>query len=119
MIRDLKEIVFSGIFAFVTGFVLWPPRDNYWMIVDERLSGDWGMVIIIIVLLLSIIFGFIFGKVTDVRLFNFISGGVIMYLIGMWLIEIEIDPISPVHLLLYGLLLATLAGGVVISKYNL
>lgn len=116
---DLKEIVFSGIFAFITGFILWPPRSNYWMTVNERLGGEWGMIIIITVFILSIIFGFIFGKVTDVQLFNFISGGIIVYLIGMWMIEMEINPTSPVHLLLYGLLLVTLASGLTISNYNI
>lgn len=114
-VSEVKEVVLSGVFAFVAGFCLWPPRRNYWA---SLLGPSSGYIAIAVVILLSILLGTGFEQITDVRLLSFVVGGIIAYIVGMWWIEIEMEPISPVHLILYGVVLIGLVGGVAVSGYG-
>ncbi|WP_248909968.1 hypothetical protein [Halocatena marina] len=115
MTHHIKEIVGSIIFTTVAGLILWPPRGNYWAKIFDKFGG--GTILTIALFLLSIILGAVFGRATDIQLSNYIIGGIGAYVIGMVGIEIGIDPISPVHFIWYGGLLACLIGGVAASSY--
>lgn len=117
MFHSIKEIAVSGVFAFVAGFFVWPPRYNYWASLYDAFGISSDYVLLAVMLLFSILLGAGFERITDVRLLNFVVGGLIAYLIGMWWIEREMEPISPVHLILYGVVLVGFVAGVAVSDY--
>ncbi len=71
----------------------------------------------VVVALLCIVLGTIFGSVTNTQLSNFIVGSTGAYLIGMTGIEIRIDTTTPVHLIMYGGMVVCLTGGVALSQF--
>lgn len=116
MIKDIKEILISGVFIFIIGFIIWPPYDryNYWAWLSD---GFIGSIILVPILILSIISGAIFKIVADTQLFNFIVSSIIAYIIGMYMIETVWEPISPAHFILYGSIVAGFVIGVAISDH--
>lgn len=112
MSNRIVEVVIGGVFAFVAGYALWPPRNVYWGVI---FGGDGGILLIALLMFLPLLLGAVFGAITGIRLTTFVSGGGIAYLVGMWLIERVYDPISPVHFIGYGVLLVGFIVGVAVS----
>ncbi len=116
MIQDMKEILISCLFIFIVGFIIWPPYDTFW-------SGIYSVfgetTLILAILLMSVLFSSVFGGLSGVGLFNFVSSSVIVYIISMWAIERILEPNSPVHFILYGIILFGFIIGVATSDYLL
>lgn len=110
MALHLREIIASGAFALIAGAILWPPTSEfvYWTVFDS--IGD---AVILLVVVASIVAGFVFGALSAVSPRSFAVGGTLAYLSGMGAIEVVLTPDSPVHFLLYGSILIGMGGGVV------
>ncbi|WP_254763845.1 hypothetical protein [Natrinema marinum] len=102
----------SAVLAFVAGFALWPPRHVYWSRVANALGEPLTLALVVV---LAVIVGSGAVALLEVRFAEFAAGGLIAYVAGMALIAIVIEPISPVHLVLYGGLLACFVLGAAIS----
>lgn len=109
MVLNLRAILRDAVFAFVAGVVLWPPVSEllYWSIFDN--VGD---AVILLVLVASVAVGAGYGAFTTVTPQSFAVGGTLSYLIGMGGIEAVLTPDSPVHFLLYGVILVGMETGV-------
>lgn len=104
-----RELGLSWLFVTIIGFLLWPPRFVYWTEIVEY-TGE--TVLIAIIGIISVLLGLAFMRYSGVSILNYISGGIVSYISGMVLIELFIHPVSPVHFVLYGILLFwILAGG--------
>ncbi|MDS0477572.1 hypothetical protein [Natrinema sp. 1APR25-10V2] len=106
------EIAASAVFVFAAGFALWPPRHVYWSRVGNVLGEPLTLALVVV---LAVIVGGGAVALLNVRLAAFAAGGLIAYVAGMALIAVVIEPISPVHLVLYGGLLACFVLGAAIS----
>lgn len=102
MLRGSLETLVSGILIFLAGYLIWPPRDVYWVAISDKLGES---LTILIVVGICIGFGIVVRGTTPITSIHFAIGGLIAYFIGMSLIEGAIDPISPVHFYGYGLML--------------
>lgn len=104
-------ILRSAVFTLVAGVILWPPVSElqYWSIFDR-----FGDAVILLVLAVSVAVGVGFGALTKVSPRSFAVGGMLAYLLGMGGIETVLAPDSPVHFLLYGIILLGMAAGVVV-----
>ena len=104
-----RDILRSAVFALVAGAILWPPASElvYWTAVAAL-----GDAVILLVLGASVAVGFVFGVLTTVSPRSFAVGGTLTYLIGMSAFEITLTPDSPVHFLLYGVILIGMCIGV-------
>lgn len=92
--------------------ILWPPVSEllYWSVFDG--IGD---AVILPVLVLSVAIGAGFGAFTSTSPRSFAVGGTLAYLIGMGGIEVVLTPDSPVHFLLYGVILISMGSGVLVA----
>ncbi|QLG28388.1 hypothetical protein HUG10_12885 [Halorarum halophilum] len=105
MFRDALETIVSGILAFAIGYLLWPPFPGqfYWGAVSDVVGG---FVTLLVIIGLCFSFGFIVRNTTPITSVNFAIGSLLAYLVGMYLIAATMEPDSPVHWLVYGLMLA-------------
>jgi drug/metabolite transporter (DMT)-like permease len=110
MFRDAFETIVSGILIFAIGYLLWPPFPGqfYWGGVSDVVGG---FVTLLVVIGLCFSFGFIVRKATPITPVNFAIGGLLAYLVGMYLIAATMEPDSPVHWLGYGLMVAGMIFG--------
>jgi hypothetical protein len=111
-----REVLYSVVFALVAGTILWPPASElvYWDVFDA--IGD---AVILVVLGTSVAVGFVFAVFTTVSPQSFAVGGTLAYLIGMGAIEVALTPESPVHFLLYGIILIGMCVGVLVAEVGL
>lgn len=109
MVPTPRAILRDVVFAVVAGVVLWPPVPEllYWSIFEP--IGD---AVILLVLVASVAVGVGFGASTSVTPQSFAVGGTLGYLGGMGGIEALLTPDSPVHFLLYGVILIGMETGV-------
>lgn len=111
MVLTPRAILRDAVFALVAGVVLWPPVSEllYWSVFDR--IGD---AVILLVLAASVAVGAGFGAFTTVSPRSFAVGGTLAYLVGMGVIEAVLTPDSPVHFLLYGVILVGMETGVIV-----
>lgn len=108
MLRGPLETLISGVLIFLAGYLIWPPRDVYWGAVADVVGVSLTFLIIAGICLG---FGIVVRRTTPIKSVNFVIGGLIAYIIGMSLIEGTFDPISPVHLYAYGVMLVLMIFG--------
>lgn len=107
----VKVSALSAGFVFIAGFSLWPPGAVYW----EALSAVVGPVMTLaIVIGFAAVLGGTFAWATDVDVLSFVLGGLVAYAGWMVAIELTMTPDSPVHFILYGLLLICMTAGAVL-----
>lgn len=108
-----RTILYSGVFAFGAGMVLWPPASElvYWDVFDPIV----GEAVILLVLGASVAVGVGLGAFTPVGSRSFAVGGTIAYLLGMGAIGVVLTPDSPVHVLVYGSILIGLEIGILVT----
>jgi len=115
--RHLSGVVRSAVFVFAVFVLLWPvgavlPR---WLsYLPQTAQGDGP--ILIALLTLSGIAGVVAAAVLGARPRHLAVGGCLSYVVAMVAIEAVFDPISPVHLILYGLLLVGVVLGSVVGS---
>ena len=102
----------SAAFAFVAGAVLWPPGAVYWTAV-AAVVGDG--VALAAVGALAVALGAAFARTTAVDLPWVAAGGAVAYVVGMVVVDVAVEPESPVHYVLYGGLLVALVAGAALS----
>jgi hypothetical protein len=104
-----REIAASALFALVAGAAVWPPVEGllYWTAL-----GALGDAVLVPVGLLAALLGAGFARTIPVAPRSFALGATGAYLVGMGVVEWWLGPDSPVHLLLYGVVLIGLAVGV-------
>ncbi len=107
------EVVVSTIGLFVIGYLLWPPGRVYWLALADVIGVTLTMTLLFAT---ATVVGALVTTLVDVSLGVLAFSGAVAYLVGMWLIEITISPISPVHLLLYAGLLCCLLVGAAIGQ---
>jgi hypothetical protein len=110
-----RDILSSAAFVLVAGAILWPPAPEllYW-----NLFAAIGDCVLLLVFGASVAVGSVFGAVTTVSLRSFVVGGTLAYLGGMAGLEVALTPESPVHFLLYGVILLGMCIGVVVTGVN-
>lgn len=111
MVLSTRAILRDTAFALVAGVVLWPPVSEllYWSVFES--IGD---AVVLLVLAASVAVGAGFCAVTTVSPRSFAVGGTTAYLVGMGLIQGVLTPDSPVHFLLYGVILVGMETGVIV-----
>lgn len=116
MIKNAKEILVGGVFIFTIGFIVWPPYENYnyWVWISDEFIGS---IIIVPVFILSILLGLLFNILANIKTSNFIISSILMYVIGIVIIESVLEPLSPAHLILYGIIVAGFVVSVATSNY--
>lgn len=108
MLRDVLEIIGSGVMIFVVGYLIWPPGYFYWDAVSDVAGGS---ITFLIITGICVGFGIVVRRSTPLPPVNFAVGGLIAYLVGMNLVEATMEPGSPVHLFVYGFtLICTIIG---------
>jgi len=113
MTRLPRDVVVSGAFALLSGVVLWPPGAVYWTSVAAAVGE---IPTIGLVVFSAVALGVAFGRVTGIRVWRFLGGGIPAYVVGMVAIRVVSAPDSPAHLVWYAGLLACLGGGVVLDE---
>lgn len=110
MRRVLFDIIISGILILIAGLLLWPPVTEllYWDIVADVITGT---VAVLVVFTLCIAFGVIIRKTTSIHPLYFAVGGLFAYLVGMNRIDVILEPESPVHWILYGVMFLSMIFG--------
>lgn len=97
------------------------PKYNYWPSYSDNFH--FGPIeiaeteTIALVIILSIVFGGAIVTVENTKLPNFIGGGVVAYVAGMIAIENVYQPSSPVHLVLYGVMLLCFITGAALALF--
>ncbi|PCR90797.1 hypothetical protein [Natrinema ejinorense] len=115
MSRRSTGVLVCSLLAFVVGYALWPPRHVYWEGV-ARVIGE--PLTLALVGLLAVGVGLVAGGLLEFSIVEFVAGGVIAYAAGMALIEYVLTTDSPVHFLLYGVLLLCFSLGVSIGAFR-
>lgn len=102
-------MLLSGLFALLAGAVVWPPVEGllYWTAFDAL-----GDAVILPVLLVSALLGAGFAYLTPIEPRSFAIGATGAYLLGMGIVRVGLAPDSPVHFVLYSVVLIGLAIGV-------
>jgi hypothetical protein len=98
----------TAVFAFLTGWVLWPPEWPYWMVVAPML-GDSGTVAVVFGLAVGLGIGF--AAITLFPLGAMAVGGLTGYLAGMLAITYVVSPDGWFTYAWYGVLLVCFLGG--------
>ncbi|SEQ33232.1 hypothetical protein [Natrinema salaciae] len=106
------DVAASAVLAFVAGVALWPPRHVYWVRVSSVLGESLTLGAVGV---LAVIVGVVAVALLELRLSAFVGGVLLAYAVGMALIAVVLEPISPVHLVLYGGLIACFVLGAVIT----
>ena len=113
MSLHLRQVAASALFALVAGAVVWPPVEElvYWTALEP--IGD---AVVVPVALVSALLGAGFARLVPVAPRSFALGATGAYLAGMGVAEVWLGPESPVHLLLYSVVLIGLAVGVGVTS---
>jgi len=114
MDRRLHELLSSIAAITVAVLVLWPPVDalQWWTLLPERFQGDF--VLLGLFFGLGTLAGVIITAFAGIRPRYLLAGGTVAYVGAMVTIEVLFTPESPVHLLLYAVILVSiLCGGLV------
>lgn len=111
MVLTPRAILRDAVFALVASVVLWPPVSEllYWSVFES--IGD---AVILLVLAASVAVGAGFGAFSTASPQSFAVGGTLAYLVVMGVIEAVLTPDSPVHFLLYGVILVGMETGVIV-----
>jgi len=104
-----RRIVASALFALLAGAVVWPPVEGllYWTALDAL-----GDAVVVPVALCSALLGAGFARRYPVDPRSFTMGATGAYLLAMGAVEWLLGPDSPVHFVLYSVVLIGLAVGV-------
>lgn len=104
-----RQIAASALFALLAGAVVWPPVEGllYWAALEP--IGD---AVVVPVLLVSAALGAGFARLYPVEPRAFTMGATGAYLLAMGVVRWWLAPDSPVHLVLYSVVLIGLAVGV-------
>lgn len=108
MLRDVLESIISGVVILVVGYLLWWPGEVYRDAITEVVGG---FTTILLILGFCVGFGFVVRRITPIAPVNFAIGGSSAYLVGMYIIEADLEPGSPVHRYWFGLMLACVLFG--------
>lgn len=111
----LAAVAGSALFALVAGAVLWPPGAVYWTAL-AAVVGDGPT--LALVALLGAAAGGAFVRATGVSWHDLARGALAAYVVGMTVVEVGMDPDSPVHLVGYGALAACLVGGGALARWS-
>jgi len=106
---SLRQIAASALFALLAGAVVWPPVEGllYWTVL-----GALGDAVVVPVFLVSAALGAGFARLYPVEPRAFTMGATGAYLLAAGVIRWWLAPDSPVHLVLYSVILIGLAVGV-------
>lgn len=111
---DPIEIAASTAVTFAFGVALWPPADalwQWWEALPASVDGDF--VVLSLLAAIAGAAGFGMTRLAGLGVSNLAIGGAIAYVVGMVLIGAVIQPDSPAHFPLYGvILIAVLLGAV-------
>jgi hypothetical protein len=104
-----RDVLRSAGIALVAGVILWPPVPDllYWSI-----FAGIGDAVILLVFAASVAAGTGIGTATGVRPGSFAVGGTLTYVVTMGICWAVCPVDSPVHLLVYGVILIGLVLGV-------
>jgi hypothetical protein len=110
----LRQSLSSAAFVVVAGAVLWPPGAVYWTAV-AAVVGDG--VALAVVGMLAVALGAGFAHATAVDVPWVAAGGAVAYVAGMVVVDVVIQPESPVHYVLYAGVLVALVAGAALSAW--
>lgn len=111
-----KEIALSVVLVMATFYALWPVGNaalRWWTVLPASLRGDGPLLVIL--LGASVAVGIAVLKLTRIQVANFTIGGCLAFALLMLFITATMSPDSPVHWILYSVILIGILAGALLE----